>query len=163
MPVTRTQFVDLKSRFSELDLEMPSGLSILPSNIESARTKEDLIHESETPTIRTLWRQAAVKETRVEGSGPSFPTITKKDASFVGPIIFVSWLLLSENPAAVDMAINVVSAYIVDFFKGHTGKRKAKLDVVVQENTGNRFTKIHYEGDGSDLGKLKDLIKEMRK
>src|SRR5712692_8839024 len=94
---------NLSERLLLLGLQQPEGIAILPRNITTVQSKEELLHENSTPTIRALWRQAGVTEDRLEGRATPFPTLAEKDASLVLPMIFISAAVLSQNPAAVSL------------------------------------------------------------
>jgi hypothetical protein len=135
----------------------------LPRNFDKVHAKNELVHESTVPTIRTLWRQADVEETRLENSGETYPYVHEKSVDWVSPVIFVSFLLLSQNPAAVTIALGVISNYLTDFFKGRIKNPRVKFDLVVEKNREGMCRKIHFEGDLEGLAKIPEIVKEARR
>ena len=72
---------NLSERLLLLGLQQPEGIAIPPRNIPTAQSKEKLLHEDSTPTIRAiraLWRQAGVTEGRLEERAAPFPTLSEK-------------------------------------------------------------------------------------
>jgi len=115
-----------------------------------------LIHESSAPTVRILWRTANIKETILEKELEKFPQISEHAAEWIGPIIFLSCLTITNNPALINLAISVISNYLYDLFKGiPLSMHKTKLSIVVETKSGC-YKRIEFEG--SEKG-LKDLPK----
>ena len=69
--------------------------------------------------------------------------------------------MLSENPNVVSIALNLLSSYIYDRFKGTTGSKKVKLEIYVEVKKNKSVKKIVYDGDASELDKLKEIIKNL--
>jgi hypothetical protein len=160
--IQEEDFVDVMQRAQELGCRVPTGLAILPRNFESAASKDQLLHESEAPTVRILWRRAGLEETPIEPEGERFPQISEKSfEEWVGPTIFASAALLSENPALVSVAFGVISNYLTDWFKGTPiGLRKVRLDVVIE--AGKReYKRLHYEGPVEGLQELAAVVREV--
>ena len=162
MNVQERGFVDVVQRARDLGCRVPTGLALLPRNFESAGSKDELLHESEAPTVRILWRRAGLVETPIEPEGERFPQISEKSFDeWVGPTLFVSGALVSQNPAVVSVALGVISNYLTEWFRGvPTGRRKATLDVVLE--VGKRqYKKLHYEGPVEGLQELAAIAREV--
>ena len=54
-----SHYIDVKKRAQELGCNIPTSIALLPRNFEISASKEELIHESTTPTVRVLWRKTA--------------------------------------------------------------------------------------------------------
>lgn len=156
-----TDYINVKEKARELGCNIPTSLALLPRNFEIAKSKDELIHESTVPTIRVLWRQNNIDETQLEKEGEKFPLIEEKALEWAAPIIFVSSALLSQNPHLISVALNVISNYLTDWFKGIPGSdKKAKLCIVEQTEKGP-CKKIFYEGDPEGLKELLKIIHEV--
>jgi hypothetical protein len=162
MNIQREGFVDVVQRAQALGCRVPTGLALLPRNFESAASRDELLHESDVPTVRILWRRAGLQETPIEPEGERFPQISEKSfEEWVGPTIFVSGALMSQNPAIVSIALGLISNYLTSWFRGVTkGRRKAKLDIVLQVGKG-RYEKLHYEGPVDGLQELAAIAREV--
>jgi hypothetical protein len=68
---------------------------------------------------------------------------------------------MTENQAAVSVALNVLSGYILDFLKGMPGTKTVKLDIVVEKSGNRSCKKISYEGDVIGLNTLPDIIRQV--
>ncbi|MHB1414028.1 MAG: hypothetical protein ACYC1C_02155 [Chloroflexota bacterium] len=163
MSLVTTAFSDVRRRATELSCVPPDGIAILPRNFESAKSREELLNESSSPTVRVLWRQVGVAETRIDGGGARFGEISEKSfTEWVGPTIFIAAAAVTQDPSLVSLALNVMADYLVDFFKGvPLTKRRAKLDVVVEQSASKKCVKIHYEGEPEAIRDLPDVIKEV--
>jgi hypothetical protein len=156
-----SNYVKVKKKAQDLGCNVPDSIALLPRNFEFAKSKDELIHESTTATVRTLWRQNDIVETPLEKSGEKFPFIAQEAFEWIAPTIFVTATLISQNPALVTLALNVISNYLTDWFRGITqDKRKVKLRIIV-ENKHKSCKKIDYEGPQEGLKELHKVIKSV--
>ncbi len=161
MTIQQFDFVDVGEKAKALDCNIPTGIALLPRNFESAESKDDLLHESSAPTVRVLFRNNGIIETPLEREGETFPQISEKAfEEWIGPTIFVTSALLSQNPHIISVALGVISNYLTDWFKGVPGGRDAKLDIVVEEGKKS-YRRIHYEGHVSGLKELVQIVREV--
>jgi len=142
---------DVQKRVRHLGLQSPGDLSILPRNIGTAASYDELVHESSVTTVRSLFRQEGIQETRIEPDGKDIPCIQENEFSLLLPTLFVGSLILSGNTHLLDLALNVISSYATDFFKGIPGRKKVVLKVVVEQKGKSTCREVHYEGDPEGL------------
>ena len=157
-----SNYVDVKKRVEELHCNMPVSIALLPRNFADARSRDELVHESTAPTVRTLWRQNAITETPLERPGEKFPMVSEKAfTAWICPVIFVSYLLMSQNPHMITVALNIISNYLTGWFKGiPKDHRRVKLDIIV-ETKGANYKRVEYEGPLDGLRDLPAVIKEV--
>jgi len=156
------EYVDVPERAQELGCRVPSGLALLPTNFETVATKRELAHDLQGLTVRALWREAGLEESRLEEPEEQWPTAQKDAFEWLGPTIFVSASLLSEDPNAVSVALGVVANYVTDFFKGvPRGQRRASLDVVVEDPPGS-YRRVRYRGPPEGLQEAAQVVRELR-
>lgn len=158
MSIEITDYVNVKDKALSLGMNIPDGMAFLPRNFHTANSKEELVHESSVPTLRALFREEGVWETRVEKEGEKIPNIQENAFQWVGPILFFGSTLILQNPVMVSIAINIISNYLSDWFKGTIGNKKVILDFVVEQPGTGSHKHIHYEGDILGLEKLPDII-----
>lgn len=153
--------VDVKKNAQELDCNTPTSIALLPSNFETVKSKGELIHESTVSTVRVLWRQNNIVETPLEQSGEKFPCVVEKAFEWIGPTIFISAILLSQNPYLVTIALNVISNYLTEWFRGiPRNNRKVKLRIITETKSGH-YKKVEYEGTPDGLKQLPEIIRTM--
>ncbi|GER86526.1 hypothetical protein KDW_06880 [Dictyobacter vulcani] len=117
MKVQVVDYVDVEKKALELGLTPPTELAILPKNFDTAISVEELVNESSTPTIRSLWRQNGIVETRIEKQGTKIPLESRKSWEWVGPVIYISTWMLTNT--AIPITLNLISSYLYDVLKGH--------------------------------------------
>ncbi len=130
MDVQVSDYVDVEKRALELGFKAPNGLAILPRNFDTANSRDELIHDGTTPTIRSLWRQAGIQETKLEEEGEKISHTAKESWEWVAPIIYISqWML--QN-VALPVSVSLISSYIYDITKGHHHDAEVTLEYVVE-------------------------------
>lgn len=149
---------NLFTKISSLNLSIPESITFLPENIENVNNQNELIFTDSTIDIKKLFRLNSVETAELIPISKSY---NRKAADFYGPAIFISLSMLSENPNVVSVALNLLSSYIYDCFKGTTGSKKVKLEIYVETKKNKTVKKIIYDGDASELDKLKDIIKTL--
>jgi len=155
-----SDFVNAEQKAKELGLEIPNSITILPQNFEFAKSKDELIYESTAATVRKLWQYNNIPETRLEKPQDKIPFSAHEAFEWVAPIIFVSAALISENPALVTLALNVISIYLTDWFKGiPQDKQRVRLSIVL-ENKNKCYKKIEYNGSTEGLRELPEIIEK---
>lgn len=163
MAIVSESYCRVSDRFEDLGLQPKSGLLILPRGFENATEVDELHHESSSLTIRKLWREKGVGCHLVQQPDRSITAHVEHDSTWVGPTIFISWLLWTENPEAVSLALNIVADYATDFFKGRSlGTSTAKLDVVVEDQNGG-CTRLRYKGPVDGIGDLRRGVEQLCK
>ena len=128
MKVQVVDYVDVEKKALGLGLISPKELAILPKNFDTAISVEELLNESTTPTIRSLWRQNGIVETRIEKQGTKIPLESRKSWEWVGPIIYISTWMLTNT--AIPITLNLISSYLYDVLKGPQHDGEVTLDFV---------------------------------
>lgn len=77
---------------------------------------------------------------------------------WVAPVLVISASLWSQNPMAVNIALNMMANYACDLFKGLKGDPKVKLTILHAQENKKTSKKIHYEGPASGLASLTDIL-----
>jgi hypothetical protein len=165
MNVTVSGYPDVRERALQLGCNSPTGIAIIPKNFTTAATKQALVHQQSTPIIRALWQQAGIVETRIEKSGDIFPTVQEKTLEWIGPIIFFSAAIISQNQDLISISLGILSNYLTDLFKGMQRNKGIILDIVVEKTKGKQYKHIHFEGSLSELqqAKLDELVSGIQK
>jgi hypothetical protein len=154
MSFTISDYCDVPAKAQALGLNVPDGLALLPRNFVDATSINELLHESAVQTVRILFRQNEIPETRLERKGQKIPCIKENEFALILPALFVGGLLLTQNLHLLSIALNVIANYATDFFKGIPRRKKVVLDVIVEDKTGRRSKKIHYEGEAEGLKEI---------
>lgn len=161
-----TDFCDVSAKAQLLGLNVPKGLAFLPRNFEYATTFDELLHESEVPTLRSLFRQHDIPETKFERHDQKIPYIVEKHVDLVLPAIFVGELILSQSPHLLSLSLNIIANYVTDCFKDSPGRQDVGLKVIKEEiveedgKRRKRYQKIDYEGPVEGLAELTKIVSE---
>jgi hypothetical protein len=156
-----SDYIDIKKRAQELGCNIPTSITLIPRYFKEAKVKQELMHEDTAATVRILWRQNGITETPLEQLGEKFPCLGEKSFEWIAPTFFISASLLSNNQFLIQIALNVISDYLSDFFKGiPIHNRKVKLSIIVENRRGN-YKNIDYEGTADGLKNLPKIIREI--
>lgn len=160
MKTTVTDYIGVREKLLQLGYRTPEGLSLLPANLEAATSAREVKQQSESATIRTLFRQAGIpiEDVYDPASRPSY--IQNNDISWIAPTIFVAAGALSENPNIVSVALGVIANYLTDLFKGRIGQPVIKAMIVVEQTKSRSCKRIEYEGDVEGLHALAAVVRE---
>jgi len=157
--VSVSEYVDVEERARELGCSIPTGIALLPRNLASARSKDELIHENTVSDMRKVLREAGIAETTLEAPGERFPFALERHFDWAAPIIFVAPLVLTENPQLVTVVLKAIADHVRQWLRGvPRSLRSVKLSVVVQEKPG-RYKMIEYEGPADGINDLADLVR----
>jgi hypothetical protein len=156
-----TDYISVRGRAAELGCVPPQRIAILPVNFASVEARSDFLQLAESATVRTLFRTNAIPTDEILPSGERCPYIHNKAYEWIAPTLFISAALWSENPMAVNLALNVIANYITDYFKGAASEKPIKLEFVVEKRDGYSCKKLTYEGDISGINDLSDIISEI--
>ena len=88
----------------------------------------------------------------------------RKSADWFGPILFISYSVLSENPTIIGISLNLISSYLYDYFKGAIVEtKKVKFEIVIETKKRKILKKIKYEGTVEGIKELTEVIKRFDK
>lgn len=161
MAIEVSDYPDVEKQARLLDCQVPTEIAILPTNFVNATARRELTHASSAMTVRALLKEAGLKETRIEPEGVKFPSEHQKAADWIGPTIFFSAMVLSQNPQVIEVALGIVSNYLTDLFRGTLESAKSTFDVVVRSPKG--YKRIHYEGNHKGLYEVRETVREVMK
>ena len=149
---------DVEGHAATLGCQIPTDIALLPRNFFIVSTKDELCHEQDATTFRSLLRQAQIKETTLEADGERFPDIVEHGfVEFVAPTLFVSFAAISLNPQLLAVALGVFSNYISDFFKGRLDNNVAHLNIIVKTKS-RTYRRISYRGPVNGIDSLPKII-----
>ncbi len=166
MPIEITDYLDVGRRASDLGVKTPEGLCILPRLFASAKDVAELVHESSALDLKALFREAGLPVAVYQPDGAKIPYLQENDITWVGPVLFVSYAALSQNPHILSLALSVIANYVTDLFKGLPQPARMKLSVVVETKTTKTTTtvtkKIDFDGPPDKLSEINGLIKDIK-
>jgi hypothetical protein len=150
-------YVSVSEKLKSLGASFPSGLAILPGNLATATSIDDLRQQAESDTVRTLLRLNKIDYMEIFGEDDQPPYLQQYSFEWFGPTLFVSAGLLSQNPNVLSVTLGIITNYLYDLFKGNK-EGKASLDVVLQQADGS-CKQIHYSGPADGLSEIAEIVK----
>jgi len=161
MATNISDYVNVRQKMADLGCRYPHGLALLPANFEHASSIAEFRQVSEAATVKALFRNEQLPHDEIVKPDQRPPYIQNNHFEWVAPTIFISYALFSQNPQCVSVALSVIANYATDFFKGMSGNKSIKLDIVVEKTKTKTCKKITYQGDVQGLKELPSVIREV--
>ncbi|MDK4715882.1 hypothetical protein [Rhizobium sp. CNPSo 4039] len=153
-----SNYVSVRDRAEQLGCMVSDRISVLPANFESAVSINDFLQRTEAATLRTLFRLNGVPSDDLVSREQRGAYIQNNSIEWIAPTLFVAGSIWSQEPNVVNLALNVLSTYITDFFKGAPGRKTVKLEIVVEKRRSTLCKRLKYEGDAEGIRELAAAI-----
>lgn len=150
----------VQRRLEELGCSPLTKIAILPENFGTAPSSVDFRQRSEADTVRKLLRMNNIQADFIKTTN-STPYIQNNSMEWVAPAIFIGAGVVSDNSSIVSLAIGVLTNYLTEFFKGGSGSKRVKLEIVVEKQADRTCKNITYDGDLEGLSALPAIIKQL--
>ncbi|MGY6126349.1 hypothetical protein ACW9YV_12870 [Paraburkholderia strydomiana] len=150
-------FVSVSEKLKSLGVSLPDGLAILPGNLATATSIDDLRQQVESDTVRTLLRSNKIDYVEIFDEDDQPPYLQQYSFEWFGPTLFVSAGLLSQDPNVLSVTLGIITNYLYDLFKD-SKEAKASLDVILQQADGS-CKQIHYSGPADGLSEIAEIVK----
>lgn len=159
MKTTTSDFVDVPTRSAQLGCALPTGLTLLPNNFESAQPGEEFLFQGQTATVMKVLKAANITLAKFGSTARSEAFIHNKSHDWALPIIFIGYELMKQNPDLLGFVLSKIQDYALDLFKETVVGRHVKAEVVIETRRGRKYKKISYEGDPSGLKDFAKVVK----
>ena len=108
-----------------------------------------------------LFRKNGIDETILDPS-VQLRTIHEQGNGWTLPTIFISSMVLSNNPHIVTLALNVIGNYLSQFFHGTESKnRQVVLDILMETDPMRSCKKISYRGGVDGLSQVVEIVEKL--
>lgn len=87
--------------------------------------------------------------------------LEQRSIDWFGPTLLFTTAALTQNPELVSVALNVLSNYISDYFKGQRAPN-IKINIVIQKSK-TEYTNFMYEGPQDGLTEIEKVIEKLKK
>lgn len=150
-----TDFIDVRSRIAALGLSLPSGMVVLPYNLDDATQPSELIYAGSASAVLKVLRTSG----KVAAAITEEPLTMRRDHDFtiVLPTLFFAAAYLSDNPHAISVALGVIGNYATQMMQGIPSGGRVKLSVAVETTKTKTVRKIDYDGPPSGLAEVAKL------
>jgi len=162
MSVSVVDSPDVRVRAQDLGLPSPEGLAFLPRHWETAKSSQELQHEPDTSTLRKLFHEAGLTIKQLQPADRLLPTPAQKSVDWLPPIIFVGGMLATQNPYAIQLALNVLGTYLADLLRTRRPIPQVQLTFVLETTRTRSYKKLTYEGPVSGIKDLATQLRELQ-
>lgn len=159
MSIVETLYIRVVDRACELGCDMPEGIAVLPENFCSATSRQALLVRAEITPLRSLFEDRALSLGSFFRAG-EHTTFGHDNGVSWEASLFASSAFVERRPDAVPAALLLISNHLVEFFRGHAG-RKVTLAFVVERKSDGMCRKLTYEGDAAGIVALADRVYEV--
>jgi len=152
-------YISISEKLKDFGVTVPNGLAILPSNLATAKSVDELRQHVESDTVRTLLNINKIPYVEIfdEDNQPSY--LQQYGFEWFGPTLFISTGLLSQNPNVLSITLGIITNYLYDMFKEDKNS-KASLDIIIQRPDGS-CKEVHYSGPPDGLINIAPIVKEL--
>ncbi|MDT4857168.1 hypothetical protein FQZ97_915820 [compost metagenome] len=159
MSMEINDYVSVAERLNKFNVSAPSGLAILPHNLATAASREELRQHAESDTVRTLFFENNITCIEIFDEDNQPPYLQQYGFEWFGPTIFISAGFILQNPNILSVSLGLITNYLYDLFKG-TKDGKASLNVIFQKADGS-CKEIRYSGSPEGLKSIADIVREL--
>jgi hypothetical protein len=163
MNTTISPSPDFVEHLKRLGLHTPTLVTVLPTNLSTASSIQDLTLESAAATVKTLFRSAGIDLQNIYPQDHKPQYIKNNAADWIAPAIFIGAGILSEHANTVSVALNVLSNYLTDLFKGKPAQPTIKASFVVETDALGTYKRVEYEGSAEGLRALGEVITKVHR
>lgn len=161
MPINVEKYMNVEERALELGCNIPNELCILPRNFDTAKSKNELVYESSASDIRILFRNAGIIETRLEKQGDRYSYKQDKQFDWIGPTIFISAQILTQNPHIISITEGIISNYLTNLFRGSFYSKEIELNYIIEKTKDKEIKRFSYKGNMSGLVEMPKFIQKV--
>lgn len=152
------QIVDLE--LTDLQLESfgatRNKILIIPINWKKA--EEPPHYASSTISALKVLRENSVPVASLDSIRSTTTFLDRRGLDWFAPTMFISGLLFSQDPMAINVALNVLANYVTDLFRGRSENPHIRLDIVYTSSKGKYSKEISYDGPASSLQDIAQIL-----
>lgn len=144
-----------------LGITIPSVPTFLPNNLLESSSTDEFIYEASIRTLRKILKENDFAELPLEPPGTSINALHQKDITWIAPTLFFMASSLLNNPNIVAIYLNIISAYLYDYFKNSQSKINCKIKILVEKTPNAALEQFEYEGDIAGLKGFEKIIRDI--
>lgn len=152
------EIIDL---FTKCNIDLEKDICFIPENLSKTPKCSDFVYSETTSDLRKVFEEDSVLIEYLTDDKPLLRA--RKSADWFGPTIFIGFNTLTNNPHLIGVFQSLLSSYLYDFFKGISGGKKVKFEVIIERKKKQEFKKVKYEGTIDGISDLEGLIKSLKK
>lgn len=152
-------YISVSDKLKNLGVSIPTALAILPENLATATSVDDLRQQVESDTVRTLLKQHQIHYVELFDEDKQPPYLQQYAFEWFGPTLFISAGMLSQNPSIVSVTLGVITNYLYDIFKGDKDG-KVSLNIVYEYKDGS-CKSVRYRGPTDGLSEVEKIVNSL--
>ena len=157
MPIEITDASNVRAKLRTLGCNEPTALAVLPVNLDTTQSVEELLLGGEASTITQLLRTAQLPLTDIL-PGQRLPFRLRKSFDWDGGILFVG---VSANIATIVASIAVIKSYLSEQYPKGGNQPRVHLEVRVETNETGSCKSIQFDGSDEAFEELPRVIREI--
>ena len=158
MAIEIVDTVNVRAKLRTLGCNEPTALAVLPVNLDTAQSAEELLLGGEASTITQLLRAAQLPVTDIL-PGQRLPFRLRKSFDWDGGILFVGVL---ADIAAIVASIALIKSYLSEQYPKGGEQPRVHLEVRVETTEAGSCKSIQFDGSDEAFEELPRIIRETR-
>ena len=149
MEVSHEPFLDVRARLTTLGCDYPATLCLLPLNLDTASSVDQLEFPTTAATVHKLFRHAGLSCDEILPNEVLKRYKLNRADELILPILLVTMQWLHDNRTTLIAALDMLVAYLRRLLP--SGDQHQVCLEIVREDPNGRFTKISYKGSSEGL------------
>ena len=158
MPIEITDALNVREKLRSLGCSEPRGFAVLPVNLDTARSVEELLLGGEAATITQLLRIANLHLADIL-PGQRLPIRLRKSSDWDGGILFIG---LSETIANIVSSFAVIKSYFREQYPKGGKRPTVHLEVRIETTDTGSCKSVQFCGSDEAFEELPRVIREIR-
>lgn len=135
-----------------------ASVIVVPRDSGSGPETESGPYPASALTAVKVLRSGGLEAKLASGEDAKVEILHEHNLEWIGPILFFSIGLLTQNPAASSLAIGLLANHLSRVFRGSAESSRARLEIWIEVDHG-RLRKLKYEGPVGGLAELDGAIR----
>ena len=132
---------------------------LLPISIEHPlEGQEYVVYPASTTSVLKLLKSNSIPARLAICEGKRIAYQENRSSDWFGPTVLITSALLSQHPYLVSAAINIISNYVYDIFKGKAPDPSTRCTFAYIGKGQKKM--VYYDGPVSELSKIAKIVEE---
>lgn len=154
MTVEVEKETNAKSKFSELETEVPEDLSILPLGRDEQDSEMFVIFPDDSDTVQKLLKQAGIEFTEPANNDNSSTLVLHSEELLI-PTLYAAYQFTKTNWSQIEFALQKISEY-------YSRQYNQEVEMSVEQETADgKTTRLTYRGPPEQLDELSEELSEI--
>lgn len=151
MNIEAEEGTDAKSKFEEVNADVPLGLSILPVGLDEHDSETFIVLPDDSDTVQKLLEQAGVEVSELDVEDDSSILVLRSE-ELILPTLYVAYIFTRDNWDQIKYVFEKLSEYYSQRYN-----QEVKMSVE-QETADGETTRLTYQGPPERLEELSEKL-----